>query len=81
MSGKLKSAFPDGPPEEKDEEKKDAAAEEKETAEKPHLKESKEIVNLIVVADSDILADSFGCRSRTFSASASLSRPPTTPIS
>ena len=66
VSGKLKSAFPDGPPEEKDEEKKDAAAEEKETAEKPHLKESNEIVNLIVVADSDILADSFWLQIQDF---------------
>ena len=59
VSGKLKSAFPDGPPAAKDSDKKAEAEDKDGSAKKPHLKETKDIVNLIVVADSDILADSF----------------------
>ena len=59
VSGKLKSAFPDGPPAAKDSDKKAEAEDKDESAKKPHLKETKDVVNLIVVADSDILADSF----------------------
>ncbi len=59
VSGKLKSAFPDGPPAAKDSDKKAEAEDKDGSAKKPHLKETKDIVNLIVVADSDILADTF----------------------
>ena len=59
VSGKLKSAFPDGPPAAKDSDKKAEAEDKDGSAKKPHLKETKDVVNLIVVADSDILADSF----------------------
>ena len=62
VSGKLKSAFPDGPPPDKD--KKEEAG--KDAAGKAHLKESKEVVNLIVVADSDILADTFWLQIQDF---------------
>jgi ABC-type uncharacterized transport system involved in gliding motility auxiliary subunit len=72
--GKLKSAFPDGPPKEKD---KDDAAKKEGDAAKPaegapatppaaagaappaHLAEAKNGVNLILVGDTDILADTF----------------------
>ncbi|MDE0060567.1 MAG: Gldg family protein [Defluviicoccus sp.] len=63
LSGKLKSAFPDGPPEDKD--NKDEAEDEKAPA-KPHLAESADVVNLIVVADSDILADTFWLQIQDF---------------
>ncbi len=63
LSGKLKSAFPDGPPEDKD--KKDEADDEKAPA-RPHLAESADVVNLIVVADSDILADTFWLQIQDF---------------
>ncbi len=69
VSGKIESAFPDGPPEDKDEKdkaKKDEAAEKNGSAKTPHLKESKDVVNLIVVADSDILADSFWLQIQDF---------------
>ncbi len=67
VSGKLKSAFPDGPPEDKDDkDKKEEAAEKDGSATEPHLKESKDVVNLIVVADSDILADSFWLQIQDF---------------
>ena len=65
VSGKLKSAFPEGPPAEKDKDKtedKNGAA----GAKVPHLKESKDVVNLIVVADSDILADTFWLQVQDF---------------
>ena len=64
LSGKLKSAFPDGPPEAKDEDEKDEA--EKDAPARPHLKESGDVVNLIVVADSDILADTFWLQIQDF---------------
>ncbi len=58
VTGKLKSGFPDGPP--KEPEKKDAAKkDEKVTPSKPHLAESKGPGNVIVVADTDMLDDSF----------------------
>ena len=63
LSGKLKSAFPDGPPEDKD--KKDEAEDEKAPA-RPHLAQSEDVVNLIVVADSDILADTFWLQIQDF---------------
>jgi ABC-type uncharacterized transport system involved in gliding motility auxiliary subunit len=96
VSGKIKSAFPDGRPEVRDEgrgtkdEGKDKAEGEKEKGQRtkdkgkpvsksgprtpdpeprtpapdpgprtPHLSESKDAVNLIIVADSDLLADRF----------------------
>lgn len=61
ITGKVKSAFPDGAPvtksEEDDTEKKDAAMKFNE-----HLPESKEPINVIVVADTDILEDRFWVR-------------------
>ena len=62
VSGKLKSAFPDGPPPDKDKEEEAG----KDASGKAHLKESKEVVNLIVVADSDILADTFWLQIQDF---------------
>ena len=66
LSGKLKSAFPEGPPKDQDKKEKEAADKEEGAATKPHLKESKDVVNLIVVADSDILADSFWLQVQDF---------------
>ncbi|MEE2722503.1 MAG: Gldg family protein [Pseudomonadota bacterium] len=57
VSGNVKSAFPGGPPKKDvkkdDDKKKDAATL------KPHLKESIKPINLIVVADTDFMADLF----------------------
>ena len=67
ISGPVPSAFPDGPPSDKAA-KKDAdggepkeAAKEKEDAAKkpPHLGKSKGDINVIVVADADMLRDQF----------------------
>ena len=67
VTGKVKSAFPDGPPkdEKKDEKKaEDTAADAEKPAAKPHLAESEKPVNLIVVADTDFIADMFWLRSQ-----------------
>ncbi|HSS64873.1 MAG TPA: Gldg family protein [Gammaproteobacteria bacterium] len=62
VSGNVQTAFPDGPP------KQETAREEtpeKETGDEPaksapaHLAESEEAVNIIVVADTDLLQDQF----------------------
>lgn len=53
ISGKVKTAFPDGAPKSKDENKKDPAGK------TDFLKESKEPVNIIAVADTDMLSDKF----------------------
>lgn len=58
ISGTLKSAFAEGPPKKKDEGKKEAAKKD-EKPKSEHLKESKQPANLIVIADTDILADRF----------------------
>ncbi len=58
ITGKVKSAFPDGPPKPKeDTEKKDESM--KFTQ---HLAESKGEINVIVVADTDVLEDRFWVR-------------------
>ena len=75
ITGKVKTAFADGPPPTDDAEKDESTAEEKATSEaettgdddeksmpkteREHLSESKEAVNLIVIADSDLLQDRF----------------------
>ncbi len=59
LSGKFKSAFPEGKPvkDDKDDSKKDDSTKD----DKP-LKESKEKANIIVVADVDMLSDRFSVR-------------------
>lgn len=63
VTGTIKSAFPDGPPKAAAEAAdpkaaSDATAEDKPAAPK-HLKESKEPLNAIIVADTDMLQDRF----------------------
>ena len=62
LSGTVKSAFPDGPP--KDDSKKDAKKDEKAVAVKPHLTESEKPANIIIVADTDFIADMFWVRTQ-----------------
>ncbi len=64
VSGKLKSAFPDGASKPGKDKEGDRA--EDATKPAPHLTESREVVNLIVVADSDILADAFWLQTQDF---------------
>jgi ABC-type uncharacterized transport system involved in gliding motility auxiliary subunit len=62
VTGMAKSAFPDGPPKS---DKKDEAKDEKEAAKpKPHLSESEKPINVIVVADTDFIADLFWLRTQ-----------------
>lgn len=57
VTGKVKSAFPDGPPKSGDKDADSSA--EKDESPRPHLAESDGAVNLIVVADTDVIADAF----------------------
>jgi len=57
ISGNVKTAFPDGPP--KGDEKKEQKEEKEAVQAKPHLAESQQPINLIVVADTDFIADLF----------------------
>jgi ABC-type uncharacterized transport system involved in gliding motility auxiliary subunit len=54
VTGKVKSAFPDGPPKESTTDKAN------------HVVESAQPVNVVVVADTDILADSFWLRMQDY---------------
>ena len=56
ISGKVKTAFPDGKPKNEDADDEEDATE---SDDSPHLTESKETINLIVVADTDMLEDKF----------------------
>jgi len=60
LTGKLKTAFPDGKP------KDEKAKEEKPDTSEESLKESKEDANIILVADTDILDDKFWVRVQNF---------------
>lgn len=62
ISGMLKTAFPDGPP--KEEKKADSGDDKDKTPEKPFIKASTKPANLIVVADTDVLADNFWLRTQ-----------------
>ena len=65
----MKTAFPDGrpPAEETDEPKEpEAASAVKETEQRPHVAESAEPINVIVVADTDMLQDRFWVQSQNF---------------
>ena len=72
LTGPVKSAFPEGPPKAKEAEKKtdakeEAAKDENEKAAKAaHLAASKGPINVIVVADVDMLYDEFWVNQRDF---------------
>lgn len=63
VTGKISSAYPDGPPAKKD---SDASGENKQDAKIEHLAESKGDINLIVIADMDMLHDRFWVRVQEF---------------
>ena len=69
LTGKVKTAFPDGrpPAEETDEPKEpETAKNDKQTEQRPHVAESAEPINVIVVADTDMLQDRFWVQSQNF---------------
>ncbi len=64
VTGKVKTAFPEGRPVVDDSEKPDNANGKKES--QPHLGESSESINVIVVADTDVLQDRFWVQVQRF---------------
>lgn len=66
LSGTVKSAFPNGPPKgyPKKDTKKDDKKDETAVALKPHLSKSKKPANIIIVADTDFVADLFWVRTQ-----------------
>jgi ABC-type uncharacterized transport system involved in gliding motility auxiliary subunit len=69
ISGPAKSAFPDGPPappKKEGEENKDDQPKADEKPAKPHLAESQGPINVIVVADVDMIEDRFWVRVQDF---------------
>ncbi len=69
LTGKVKTAFPDGrPPEEEADEPKEpeTAKGDKQTEQGQHVAESAEPINVIVVADTDMLQDRFWVQSQNF---------------
>ena len=69
ISGMLKSAFPDGKPTDKMRDEIDEARlkkGEKVPPQAPHLAKSAKLVNIILIADTDLLADNFWVRMQNF---------------
>ena len=67
FSGKVKSAFPDGPPPPENKKDDNAASEdEKPKPLKPHVAESKEAINMVVIGDSDLISARFWIREQDF---------------
>lgn len=62
ITGKVKSAFPDGNPTKNDDEDDDEDSVATEETDTEHLAESAKPINIIVVADTDILEDKFWVR-------------------
>ncbi|MDP6428090.1 MAG: GldG family protein [Rhodospirillales bacterium] len=67
FNGKLKSAYPKGqPPAAKKKDDKAASDDDKPKKPKPHVGESKESVNLVVIGDSDLISARFWTREQDF---------------
>ena len=66
LTGKVKTAFPDGRPEAADSEELENPGDDKESKPHPHLAESADPINVIVVADTDMLQDRFWVQVQNF---------------
>lgn len=67
LQGNVKSAFPDGPPKNSATEAEDTASKDPENSSTTtHLTESKTPINLIIVADTDLLTDRLWVRTQNF---------------
>ncbi len=70
VTGKVKTAFPDGKPKEPEKEELPNVAPSSDSddssSSKPHVSESKDPINVIVVADTDILQDKFWAQVQNF---------------
>ena len=66
LTGKVKTAFPDGRPPAGEAEEPENAEDNKDFKQLPHLTESAEPINVIVVADTDMLQDRFWVQVQNF---------------
>lgn len=66
LTGKVNTAFPEGRPPVEKSEQSDNPDVENESREHPHLAESTEPINVIVVADTDVLQDRFWVQTQQF---------------
>ena len=66
LTGKVNTAFPEGRPAVEKSEQSDNPGVENESREHPHLAESTEPINVIVVADTDVLQDRFWVQTQQF---------------
>lgn len=66
LQGNVKSAFPDGPPENATEGENTANEDQQSPPTANHLSESKTPINLIVIADTDLLTDRLWVRTQNF---------------
>ncbi len=66
LTGKVKTAFPDGRPEAADSEEPGNPGDDKASKQPPHLAESADPINVIVVADTDMLQDRFWVQVQNF---------------
>ena len=66
LTGKVNTAFPEGRPAVEKSEQSDNPDVENESREHPHLAESAEPINVIVVADTDVLEDRFWVQTQQF---------------
>ena len=66
LTGKVKTAFPDGRPEAADSEEPGNPGDDKASKQPPHLAESVDPINVIVVADTDMLQDRFWVQVQNF---------------
>ena len=66
LNGKVNTAFPEGRPAVEKSEQSGKPDVEKESREQPHLAESTEPINVIVVADTDMLQDRFWVQTQQF---------------
>ena len=66
LTGKVKTAFPDGPPPAEEADKPESAGDDKESTQRTHLAESTDPINVIVVADTDMLQDRFWVQVQNF---------------
>ena len=66
LTGKVKTAFPDGRPEAADADRSGNPGDDKASKQPPHLAESADPINVIVVADTDMLQDRFWVQVQNF---------------
>lgn len=66
LTGKVKTAFPDGPPPVEEADKPESVGDDEASTQHAHLAESTDPINVIVVADTDMLQDRFWVQVQNF---------------